>query len=85
MIAAVDVHLLSPLTVSAAKVREEVGLEQFALLYPRDELFVLWFRQDPSNQFAVLMRISKDRIAKNGWPLIVDPETRVTEFNRPES
>lgn len=82
--AAADVHILSPAIVGKAAVRREVGLEEFAALYPRDELFVLWFRQDLANPFAVIMRIPKERIAKAGWPLIVDPETRVVAFNSPE-
>lgn len=74
---------LSPKIQSAAAVRAAVGFDDHVAMHPHQEIFVLWFRQDPANPFAVVMRIPKPRIAKDGWPLIVDADTRVVAFEAP--
>jgi hypothetical protein len=75
MIRPADIRPLSPTIQSAAAVRAALGFDELAAAHARHELFVLWFRYP--EPFAIVMRLAKDRIDKDGWPLIVDPETRV--------
>lgn len=77
-----DVILVPRDVRSSARLREFVQLEELQRQHPLYELFILWFRQDVDT-FAVVMRISKELVAKHGWPLIVDPESRVVQFNKP--
>jgi hypothetical protein len=79
------VHIVPPDIQSDAALRKYLGFDEHAALYPKHELFVLWFRQDPRETFAVLMSIPRSRpdlsYWHREWPLIVDPETRVVRFD----
>jgi hypothetical protein len=88
LIAPGDIILLPPGANSAAAVRAAIGFEARLAEHPMHELFALWYRGAPSwkpgaprgDSFAVLMRIPKARIQAEGWPLIVDPDTRLAEI-----
>jgi hypothetical protein len=80
MIAPGDIHLLPPGANSAAAVRAAVRFEQLVVDHRFHEIIVLWYRVDPSNPFAVVLRVPKRRIQEAGWPLQVDPDVRVVEI-----
>jgi hypothetical protein len=82
MISAEAIVPLSRECRSAAAVRAAVNFDGLVAANPMHEIFIMWFRHVPDAPFAVPMRISKARVAKDGLPLIVDPETRVCEVNR---
>jgi hypothetical protein len=85
--AIVPAHAIVPLPPevrSAASVRAAVRLDELQALHPQHELFAVWYRQDPKAPFAVVMRISKARIAADGWPLLVDAERRVVRIDPPD-
>jgi hypothetical protein len=66
---------------SAAAVRGAVEFERHVVEHPMHEIFVLWCTFFPQNPFAVVMRIPKARIRAEGWPIFVDPETRVMRID----
>jgi hypothetical protein len=66
---------------SAAAARGAVEFERHVIEHPQHEIFVLWCTFFPQNPFAVVMRISKARIRAEGWPIFVDPETRVMRID----
>jgi hypothetical protein len=85
------VHIVPPEIQSDASLRAFLGFDDHAALYPQHELFVLWFRQDPRETYAVLMALPRttdalgDDYWQKEWPLIVDPETRVVQFTGPRT
>jgi hypothetical protein len=84
------VHIVPAEVQSDAALRAFVGFDEHAALYPQHELFVLWFRQDPRETYAVLMAFPRPRELSDDywrkeWPLIVDPETRVVQFTGPRT
>jgi hypothetical protein len=73
-----DVHLLPPGVNSAAALRECLAFEQLAADMQAHELFIVWHRGDPANQFAVIFRVLKSRL--RAWPLLIDRDSRVVEI-----
>jgi hypothetical protein len=76
-----DIHLLPPGVNSPAALRAAVKFEQLVVEYRFHELFILWYRVDPANPFAIVLRVPKGRIEERFFPWI-DPETRVLEIRR---
>lgn len=83
------IHFVPPEIQSDAALRQYLGFDEFVALYPRHELFILWFRQNivPRETFAVMMGLRRTRpdlgedYWQKEWPLLVDPHTRVVRFN----
>lgn len=87
MITPAHLHIVPSHIQSDAALRAFLGFDDHAVLYPQHELFVLWFRHDWDDTYAVLMALPRSRrdlgddYWQKEWPLIVDPDTRVVRID----
>lgn len=55
------IHCLSNSVRSPEAVRGAIGFDELQRRHPLHELFVLWYRADPSNQVAVVFKVARQR------------------------
>ena len=81
------IALLPPEADTRRKVFEYLGFEALQAAHPALDLFVVAWKTDPTNPFAVVFGLPKDvvHIQGKGLPLIVDPRTRWAVVRSPDS